>query len=168
MVVILGGGFPHVGSYLIEGVKLSDALERERLPLDRVYSIAIEVVEGLRSAHENGIVHRDLKPSNIMLGSDGHAKIIDFGLAKLVEPLAGPASEAETSLKGETRSGQILGTVFYMSPEQARGDTVDARSGLFSLGAMLYEMACGAKPFDGKTSAAVFDAILNREPLRPR
>jgi serine/threonine protein kinase len=145
-------GVTFIAMELIEGEKLSDALERERLPLDRVYSIAIEVVEGLRSAHEHGIVHRDLKPSNIMLGSDGHAKIIDFGLAKLVEPLAGSASEAQTALKGETRSGQVLGTVFYMSPEQARGDTVDARSDLFSFGSMLYEMASGAKPFDGKTA----------------
>ena len=106
------------------------------------------MAEGLARAHDKGIVHRDLKPANIMLTEDGHAKIIDFGLAKLVEPLEGSGEEAQTALRRETDPGIIMGTVSYMSPEQARGSKVDHRSDIFTFGIVLYEMLAGRQPGD--------------------
>src|SRR3989304_6609465 len=135
---------------LIEGSKLSDLLARERLSISRATAMAVEILEGLSSAHEKGIVHRDLKPANLMVTENGHIKIIDFGLAKLVE--RGPSvndadSDAQTKLKGDTQEGQVLGTVAYMSPEQARGQSVDHRTDLFSFGIVFYEMLTGETPF---------------------
>jgi serine/threonine protein kinase len=157
-------GVIFIAMELIRGDKLRDVLVRERLPATRCVELAIEVAEGLARAHDKGIVHRDLKPSNIMVTEDGHAKIIDFGLAKLVEPLAGDASHAETALRRETESGILVGTVAYMSPEQARGQKVDHRSDIFSFGVVLFEMLTGEVPFQGSTSADTLGAIL-RDPV---
>jgi serine/threonine protein kinase len=140
---------------LIQGEMLSRLLARERLPVSRTLALATELAEGLSKAHEKQVIHRDLEPANVMVTEDGHVKIIDFGLAKLLEPFRPPAqgeSEAETAtLQRETDPGQILGTVSYMSPEQARGETVDHRSDIFGFGVVLFEMLSGALPFKGKT-----------------
>ena len=151
---------------LIEGEKLTELLARQRLAPSRVLELAAEIAEGLSKAHEKGVVHRDLKPGNLMITEDSHIKIINFGLAKLLQPLRSPSgdgSEAETGLRGETDPGQIMGTVSYMSPERARGETVDSRSDIFSFGILLYEMLSGRLPFHGKTGTDTLSAIL-RDP----
>ena len=156
-------GVTFIAMELIEGDKLSDVLARERLPLGRSLELATEVAEGLARAHAKGIVHRDLKPANIMLTEDGHAKVIDFGLAKLVEPLSGDDSQASTALReGGTDPGKVMGTVSYMSPEQARGIEVDHRTDVFTLGTMIYEMTTGQPPFRGATGADTMSAILGK------
>jgi Tol biopolymer transport system component/serine/threonine protein kinase len=150
---------------LIEGSKLSDLLASERPSISRATAMAVEILEGLSSAHEKGIVHRDLKPANLMVTEDGHIKIIDFGLAKLVErvPSVNDAdSDAQTKVKGDTQEGQILGTVAYMSPEQARGQTIDHRTDLFSFGIVFYEMLTGETPFQGSSAVETMSAIINQ------
>jgi len=154
-------GVTFIAMELIRGEKLRDAMAKERLPLARSLELATEVAEGLGWAHDKGIVHRDLKPANIMLSESGHAKIIDFGLAKLVEPLRGDSSsDIETRLQKETDPGIIMGTVSYMSPEQARGGKVDHRSDIFTFGIVLYEMVTGQTPFHGPSGLDTLHAIL--------
>src|SRR3974390_3412929 len=157
---------------LLEGESLSEKIQGIPLPTDRVLDLGIQVTDALEVAHGKGIVPRDLKPGNIFVTSRGQAKILDFGLAKLVRDRRSTmetiGAEATTMVGAQlTSPGTAVGTVAYMSPEQARGDDLDARSDLFSLGAVLYEMGTGNLPFEGKTSAVIFQGILSGAPVRP-
>ena len=154
---------------LLEGETLGERVRRGVLELGPLLELGVQIADALESAHAKGIVHRDLKPANIFVTPRGQAKVLDFGLAKIERPRSGPGgehSEAPTAVQPNelTSAGTTLGTVSYMSPEQARGQLTDARSDLFSLGTVLYQAATGTLPFAGETSAVVFDAILNREP----
>ncbi len=146
----------------LEGETLAERLGRGPLSMDQVLRHGIEICEGLEQAHRKGVVHRDLKPGNIMLTKTG-AKLMDFGLAKPAAPL-GDASAFETRGQPLTQEGALVGTFLYMSPEQVEGSEVGARSDIFSLGAVLYEMACGRRPFQGKSALSVASAILEKEP----
>lgn len=150
---------------LLDGEALSDRIRRGPLDLQTVLNLGIQILDALESAHSKGIVHRDLKPANIFVTSRGEAKILDFGLAKIDQQKPDAASNLPTAVHdGLTTPGTAMGTVAYMSPEQARGAVTDARTDLFSFGTILYQMATGSLPFQGDTSAVVFDAILNRPP----
>ncbi len=152
---------------LLEGRSLADVLAEHALPMEQVISFGIQVADALESAHARGIVHRDIKPGNIFVTERKQVKILDFGLAKIDGLRLQAVAQAETvgPRGGElTTPGMALGTISYMSPEQARGQLTDARSDLFSLGTVLYQMASGVLPFLGDTSAVVFEAILNRAP----
>jgi eukaryotic-like serine/threonine-protein kinase len=146
---------------LIRGEKLADRLLEARLPWTRALELATEIAEGLARAHERGVVHRDLKPANVMLTEDGHPKIIDFGLAKLVAPLSGEGGESATRSGRDTEPGVVLGTILYMSPEQARGTRLDHRTDVFSFGVVLFEMLSGRRPFDGASQLEILHAIVN-------
>ncbi|HVP43192.1 MAG TPA: serine/threonine-protein kinase, partial [Terriglobales bacterium] len=163
-------GREFIAMEMLEGQTLQERISHRPLPLDELLELAIQIADGLAAAHAKGIVHRDLKPSNIFVTESGHAKILDFGLAsKTMKRKAGAALSAMAtgSLSEEhlTSPGTALGTVAYMSPEQARGEDLDERTDLFSLGAVLYEMATGRAPFIGQTSAVIFDGILRQDPV---
>src|SRR5213596_2601429 len=155
----------YIASELIEGETLRQRLMRGRMQLNEAVDVAIQVASALAAAHEAGIVHCDIKPENIMLRPDGYVKVLDFGIAKLAEeelPAAMPREEA--LLLVETNLGSVLGTVRYMSPEQACGAQVDATTDIWSLGVVLYEMVTGHAPFTGNTPGEVMSAILEKEP----
>jgi dienelactone hydrolase/predicted Ser/Thr protein kinase len=155
-------GVDFIAMELIHGEKLSDVLARGKLSPDRAVELGIEISEGLARAHDRSIIHRDLKPANVMVTVDGHVKIIDFGLAKLTEREGEAASELETARRNQTSSGVVLGTVSYMSPEQAKGERIDHRTDIFSFGILLYEMLVGALPFQGPSAPDVLHAIIHQ------
>jgi serine/threonine protein kinase/tetratricopeptide (TPR) repeat protein len=157
----------------LEGQTLRERIAGKPMPLELLSEWGIQVADALEAAHIEGIIHRDIKPSNIFITHRGQAKILDFGLAKRthrkIAGLAGTANESTLSLREEhlTSPGEAIGTVAYMSPEQARGEELDSRTDVFSLGCVLYEMATGQPPFSGSTSAVVFDSILHQAPIPP-
>src|SRR5262245_41337332 len=156
---------PFIVMELIEGSTLKKAVERKTLDGETAIELAIEIADALDAAHAKGIIHRDLKPTNVFVTAHGHAKILDFGLAKQVE---GAAAGDATALGDDlTGIGVAVGTISYMSPQQALGQPVDNRSDIFSFGVVLYEMVTGTRPFGGSTAAAVFNEILNRNPAPP-
>jgi Tol biopolymer transport system component len=148
----------------VEGETLRQHISRAPMTLGQVLDVAVQVASALAAAHQAGIIHRDIKPENIMLRTDGYVKVLDFGLAKLAEPKATDTA-APTLPMVETEPGLVMGTVSYMSPEQARGLGVDARTDIWSLGVMIYEMAAGRQPFEGETASDVMSLILQKEPL---
>ena len=154
-----------IATEFIDGQTLRSALTRARLKIGEALEIALQAAAALAAAHSAGIIHRDIKPENIMLRPDGLIKVLDFGLAKLVETQAPSTnSGARTIAKADTDPGTVMGTAAYMSPEQARGQTVDARTDIFSLGVVIYEMIAGRAPFDGETASHVIVSILEKEP----
>jgi eukaryotic-like serine/threonine-protein kinase len=161
-------GLPFIVMEFVEGETLRDAVRRGPLPIRRLLDIGAQVAEGLAKAHAAGIVHRDLKPENVMVTADGFAKILDFGLAKLqpstADLVSGGGADEETQLPRPTADGVVLGTVGYMSPEQASGRTVDFRTDQFSLGSILYEMATGRQAFHGSSAVETLHAIIADEP----
>lgn len=158
-------GLHFIAMEYIDGVTLRQHMARARLEIDAALDVATQVASALAATHHAGIAHRDIKPENIMLRPDGYIKVLDFGLAKLTEPAPAPtSSESQTLSPLKTIPGAIMGTARYMSPEQARGLAVDARTDVWSLGVVLYEMLSGHAPFDGPTSSDVMASILNREP----
>jgi eukaryotic-like serine/threonine-protein kinase len=169
-------GRPFIAMELLEGQTLKQRISKKSLSTSELLDIAVQIAEGLEAAHAKGIVHRDIKPPNIFLVDRGPAKILDFGLAKLTayrQPATSSVSESSIPTQThflhdelQTRTGSSMGTVAYMSPEQVRGEDLDARTDLFSLGVSLYEMATGVLPFSGVVPALIFDSILHSQPTR--
>jgi len=164
------GGIDYLVMEYVEGETLAQRLPQGPLPLDQVLELGIEIADALDAAHAKGIAHRDIKPANIAINARGHAKILDFGLAKLM-PAGREVNLSEMPTAADlhqlTRPGSTIGTMAYMSPEQVRGEELDTRTDLFSFGVVLYEMVTGVRPFRGGTSGVIAEAILNRAPAAP-
>src|SRR4029077_13423531 len=152
-----GAGLHYIATEFVDGVTLRQHMNTQRMSLDEILKVAIQVASALQAAHAAGIAHRDIKPENIMIRSDGYIKVLDFGLAKLTEKEFSPATP-------ETNPGVVMGTPRYMSPEQARGLDVDLRTDIFSLGTVIYEMVTGRCPFDAPDAMARLLAIANETP----
>ena len=167
-------GRPFIAMEFLTGLSLAYRIAGRAIPAEEVVTLGVELADALDAAHSEGILHRDIKPGNIFITKRGQAKILDFGLAKAMAPspstgmeTAGGALPTESLQESLTSSGMAVGTIAYMSPEQARGEELDGRADVFSLGVVIYEMATGKRPFSGTTSAVIFDGILHQTPTSP-
>jgi len=156
-------GIHFITMELVRGKTLSELIPKKGLPLNKFFEVAIPLADAVSAAHQKGITHRDLKPDNLMVSDEGQFKILDFGLAKLRQEFVGSAI-SELPTRSRTEEGRILGTVAYMSPEQAEGKSVDHRSDIFSVGIILYEMVTGQRPFRGDTTASILSSIIKDTP----
>ncbi len=156
-----GQGVTYAVTELLEGEPLSETLTRGPLPLRKTVAYARQIARALAAAHDKGVVHRDVKPQNLFVTNDGRLKVLDFGLARLVERVP---FDHEATRTRQTSAGTVMGTLGYMSPEQVRGQNADSRSDLFSFGVVLYEMLTGRRAFKAETTADTMSAILNEDP----